>query len=565
MPKIEVYKDTLFSFIGKSMSLEELEALLPAAKAELDDYDEAEGIIKIELNDTNRPDLWSTTGLGRQLRSYISGQKNSYDFASTGSDSLDSADRIVEVDPALETIRPYVAAFAVTGKAIDEPALKDIIQTQEKLCWNFGQKRKSIAMGVYRSDLITYPVQFKAADPDKTSFVPLQMEEELTLRQILEQHPKGHDFGDIIADFEKYPFITDVNGEVLSLPPVINSNRLGAVLVGDENLFIEMTGTDLRSLLLAISIVACDMTDYGFTVLPVKTVYPFDTEFGREITSPYYFQEGTSVEIDEVNRFFGENFTAEEAADYARKMGLDVSVDGTAITVEAPVFRNDFLHSVDLIEDIMIGRGTNEFEPVLPHDFTPGRLSPEEEFARPVKDIMVGLGYQEMIYNYLGSKRDFIDRMCLPGDDVVQIANPMTENYEYVRNSILPSLLGSEAVSAHAVYPHKIFEVGKVAYHDAGDNQGSVTRNFLGFLSADGDSNFNDLNSTVSTLFYYLAREYSVAEGEDPRYITGRYADIFYKEKKVGMVGEIHPQVLENWGIEVPCTACEIDLDSLLE
>ncbi len=565
MPKIEVYRDTLYSFVGRSMGLEELEELLPTAKAELDGYDEEEGIIKIELNDTNRPDLWSTAGLGRQLKVFLSGDRPRYDFFSTTDSTRDSGSRRVDVDADLESIRPYVAAFAVTGRPIDEPALNDIIQTQEKLCWNFGQKRKSIAMGVYRSDLISYPVKFLAAEPDTTKFVPLQMAEELSLREILEQHPKGQDYGSIVSGFAKFPFLTDSDGEVLSFPPIINSNRIGAVRVGDSNLFVEMTGTDLKAILLAISIVACDMADYGFTILPVKTVYPYDTEFGREVTSPYYFQEGCAVEIDEVNRFLGDEFSVEEAAGYAEKMGLETTVKGSSISVAAPVYRNDFLHPVDLIEDIMIGRGTNEFEPVLPSDFTPGRLSREEIFARPIKDIMVGLGYQEMIYNYLGSGRDFIDRMCISGESVVQIANPMTENYEYVRNSILPSMLGSEAVSAHAVYPHKIFEVGKVAFHDPSDNQGSVTRNWLGFLAADGESNFNDLHSNLSTLFYYLARDYSVTEAEDPRYIGGRCADIMYRGEKVGTLGEVHPRVLENWSVEVPCAACEIDLDALLD
>ena len=565
MPKIEIYKKTLFSFIGKEMSLDDFEELLPTAKAELDDYDKEEGILKIELNDTNRPDLWSTAGLGRQLKIYLSGETPGYDFFSSGTNSLASDDRRVEVDPALEEIRPYVAAFAVTGKPIDDAALKDIIQTQEKLCWNFGQKRKSIAMGVYRSDYISYPVKFVAADPDATRFVPLQMDEELSLREILEKHPKGQDFGDIISGFSKYPFLTDSEGDVLSLPPIINSSRLGAVQIGDANLFIEMTGTDLKALLLAISIVACDMADYGFTILPVKTVYPYDTEFGREITAPYYFQEGASVSISEINRFLGDEFSVEEATGYAAKMGLDTTINGDSIAVEAPVYRNDFLHPVDIIEDIMIGRGTNEFEPVLPSDFTPGRLSAEEIFARSVKDIMVGLGYQEMIYNYLGSGRDYIEKMCITGESVVQISNPMTENYEYVRNSILPCMLGSEAVSAHAVYPHRIFEIGKVAYHDSADNQGSVTRNWLGFLSSDRESSFNDLHSTVSTLFYYLSREHTLEESQDPRLITGRCADIIYKGKKAGILGEVHPQVLENWGVEVPCTACEIDLDTLLE
>ena len=246
-------------------------------------------------------------------------------------------------------------------------------------------------------------------------------------------------------------------------------------------------------------------------------------------------------------------------------MGLDVSIDGDTLKAETPCYRNDFLHPVDLIEDVMIGRGTNDFEPVMPKDFTAGRLSTVEVFSRSVKNIMVGLGYQEMVYNYLGAGRDFIEKMGIEGKDMVRIANPMTENYEYVRNSILPCLLATETVSANAVYPHRIFEVGKVAYRDQNDNQGSVTRNWLGFLDIDRDSNFNDLHSAVAAVLYYLSKEYSLSESEDPRFIPGRCADIQYNGLKIGVFGEIHPQVLENWSITVPCAGSEIDLDYLID
>lgn len=561
MPKIEVYESTLHELMGRRMSRDELESYMVRAKAELDDIDEAEGILKIELNDTNRPDLWSTAGLARQLRIGLSGDIPSYDFFSTPEEPRDHGGRTVEVDPGLKDIRPYVTAFAFTGKPIDEPMLKDLIQTQEKLCWNFGQKRKSIAMGVYRTDLIEYPVKYVAADPDATRFVPLQSDRELSLREILREHPKGREFGEIVESFPRYPFLTDARGEVLSFPPIINSNTLGTVEVADTNLFIELTGTDLKPLLLTASIVACDLADAGYTILPVKTVYPYDTELGREIVSPFYFQQPIRATRSAINKMLGEELSIEDSSLYASAMGLRNETDGESITVRVPEYRNDFLHPVDVIEDIMIGRGTNEFEPVLPSDFTPGRLSDAEVFSRKVKDVMIGLGFQEMIYNYLGSKRDYVDRMGIAADGLVHILNPMSENYEYVRNSVLPALLNTEAVSAHAVYPHHIFEIGKVAHIDPSANYGSVTRNTLGFLSADREIGFNEVMATVSALFYYIVCDYELGEIRDDRYIPGRCAGVLVRGEVVGTIGEIHPQVLENWGIQMPCIAGEVDLD----
>ncbi len=565
MPKIEVIEDTLYQLVGKRFDEEELISILTSAKAELDSRVPEEGLLKIELNDTNRPDLWSATGLARHLRIFLSAKLPTYNFFSTKEESKDWGNRTVEVDTTLKSIRPYITAFAVSGKSIDEPMLKDIIQSQEKLCWNYGRKRKSIAMGIYRSDLITYPVKYFAAEPDKTKFVPLGFERELTLREILTQHPKGVEFGYIVENFHRFPFLTDAHGGVLSLPPIINSARIGAVQVGDSELFIELTGTDYPSLLHATSIMACDLADSGFTILPVKTIYPYDTPYGREVVTPFYFQDPITLDLGDASKLLGVEITPEEAKKNVTRLGCKASLKDNFITVTPPEYRNDFLHPVDIIEDIMIGRGMETFQPIMPTEFTVGRLTREEEFARKVKEIMIGLGFQEMIYSYLGSRKDFIDSMGIPEDRVIRIENPMTEKYEYVRNSILPNLLCSESVSANAVYPHHIFEIGKIVYPEPAQNYGTDTRNYLGFLSSDRNVGFNEANSLVSAVFFYLSRDYALEETSDPRFIRGRAAEIVYNGKNVGIFGEIHPRVLENWGIQMPCTGCEIDLDKLLE
>lgn len=564
MPKIEIYEEPFYRALGKKYGNEELIELLTAAKAELDEHLKDEGLLKIELNDTNRPDLWSMAGLARQLNIYLGEPITGYDFFSTKEELKDYSSRVVEVDAGLKSIRPYFAAFVARGRAIDEPQLKDLIQTQEKLCWNYGRRRSSISMGVYRADLIDFPIKYRAVDPDATSFVPLDMEKELSLRQILTEHPKGVEYGSIVADYSLFPFLEDNKGEVLSFPPIINSAHLGAVKVGDSEHLIEMTGTDMESLLHAASIVACDLADEGYEILPVKVIYPFDTPYGKEIVTPYYFQSDVTMDIDYAAKLLGEKLTVEDGVRFVLKMGSKVKVKGSALTVTPPPYRNDFLHPVDVVEEIMIGRGMDSFKPVWPEDFTVGRLSETEIYNRRIREIMVGLGYQEMIYNYLGSRRDFMERMNLNGEDIIEIANPMTENYEIVRNSQLPNLLSSESVSANGVYPHRIFEIGKIAYKDSSENYGSVTQNTLSFLIADGEAGFNDANSHLSALFFYLTREYSLQEVEDPRFINGRVGGIICNGVKLGIIGEFHPAVLDNWGIQMPCVGAEIDIDLLM-
>ena len=82
---------------------------------------------------------------------------------------------------------------------------------------------------------------------------------------------------------------------------------------------------------------------------------------------------------------------------------------------------------------------------------------------------------------------------------------------------------------------------------------------------ADKEAGFNDMNSHVSALFYYVAREYRLEEADDPRFIKGRCARILFGNTEVGILGEIHPVVLENWNIQMPCVVAEIDLEHLLQ
>jgi len=320
--------------------------------------------------------------------------------------------------------------------------------------------------------------------------------------------------------------------------------------------------------------VACDLADNGFTIDPVEVEYGFDTPFGRKCVTPFYFQEPVFCSLARIEKFLGEKLSADECLAALGKMGVraekafeaekDDTVKGEGVRALPPEYRNDFIHAADVAEDVMIGRGLSSFRPEHPHDFTVGRLTPLTLFSRRVKEIMTGLGYQEMIYNYLGSGKDFVEKMRLDGSDIVRISNPMTENYEYLRNSVIASLLGSEAVSGHSVYPHRIFEVGKVIYRDESENYGTATRHYLGFLHADRDLSFNTAAALVQTFLYYISRECEVEERADPRFIPGRVASVLYKGRPVGVFGEVHPEVLENWGITIPCIAGEMDLEALL-
>ena len=574
MPTIDVRDELFAGLLGAAVPEDdELERLLSTAKAEVEGYDPATGVRRVELKDTSRPDLWTTPGLARHLRCYRGDALPDYPFVSTGAAPPDTGERVVEVDPALETIRPCIAAFTAAGPPVGEALLLELIQSQEKLSDSYGQRRRAIAMGLYRAGAIEWPVRYRAAPPDATRFVPLGFEHELSLTEILDHHPKGKEYGHIVRGQPAFPYLEDAAGAPLSFPPVINSAGLGSVVVGDDHFFVELTGPHLDTLLLVASIAACDLADAGYTIEPVLVRYPYDTAHGREVVTPRYFQAETRVELAAAERLLGEPIPPEEGRRLVQRMGSRARVEGSSVVVTPPPYRNDFMHAVDVVEEIAIGRGLGTFEPELPDEFTPGHLTAQTRFGRAARDVLVGLGYQEMIFNYLGARRDYTERMHAPGRVLVEVANPMTENYAVVRDSIIPCLLAAEMSSQNAAYPHHMFEVGKVALPDGADPTGSRTVDACTLLVADRAAGFNDASAHLAALLFYLGAEHRLIELDDPRFIPGRAARVDAAAPAaeggertwapIGVLGELHPAVLEHWSIGMPCATVEIDLDTL--
>ena len=577
MPTIDVRDELLANLLGGAVpEADELERLLSTAKAEVEGYDPAIGVRRVELKDTSRPDLWTTPGLARHLRCYRGDALPDYPFVSTGAAPPDTGERVVEVDPALEKVRPCIAAFTAAGPPVSEALLLELIQAQEKLSDSYGQRRRAIAMGLYRAGAIEWPVHYRAAPPDTTRFVPLGFEQELSLTEILDQHPKGKEYGHIVRGQAAFPYLEDAAGATLSFPPVINSAGLGSVAVGDDYFFVELTGPHLDILLLVASIAACDLADAGYTIEPVLIRYPYDTAHGRDVVTPRYFQAETGIELAGAERLLGEQIAPEEGRRLVQRMGSRARVEGSSLVVTPPPYRNDFLHAVDVVEEIAIGRGLGSFEPELPDEFTAGSLTASTRFSRAARDVLVGLGYQEMIFNYLGAQRDFTERMNAPGRMLVEVANPMTENYAVVRDSIIPCLLAAEMSSQNAAYPHHMFEVGKVALRDDDDATGSRTVDACTLLVADRAAGFNDASAHLAALLFYLGAEHRLVELDDSRFIAGRAAGVEASAPAasaaeagertwtpIGVLGELHPAVLEQWSIGMPCATVELHLDTL--
>lgn len=599
MPTITVQKADLYHLaeLPSTLTLEELEALLPLVKGELSVrgrdgrklsaaeanklLDEQHLDLRIELNDTNRPDLWCVEGVARQLRDHSRGYTNEYPFF-----TKEVAKRQIEVDPQLAAFRPFIGGFLATGQSVTEESLLAFIDAQETLTRNFGRKRQSASIGLYRGDTLTFPIQYKAVGRSAVRFEPLAPAGEagatwpvgvaLTPDEILEQHPTGREYAWILAGLEQVPMLTDAQGNVLSFPPIINSADLGRVQPGMATLFVEATGTELDQVLLTLNILAVNLADRGWTIEPVTTCYPYDTSRGRTVTAPHLLAITLDVPLVEFGQLLGEQLKADEVIERLGAYGVAATHNAQQIIATAPSYRHDYLHRVDVIEDYAISRGYDSFAIAMPADFTVGKLQPLTEFEDLVRDLLIGFGFEEAFCNILTSREQLQQRMNLAADgpgappfhggQVVQIANVMNRNYAYVRDWIIPSLMEIAAHSLGAIYPHRIFEVGEVAVYDPSQNLGSRTESRLAGLIASDEASFDSAQSVIYALLGTLAVSFTVQPWAHPAFIDGRVALLSNAQgAPMGFLGELSPQVLTAWGVRTPIAAFELMVPALME
>jgi phenylalanyl-tRNA synthetase beta chain len=569
MPTISIFKADLESLLDsdpkkRAISIEDLEDWLMLVKGELKGHNQDTGELRVELQDSNRPDLWCCEGIARQIRIKRKGKLKPYPFLAK---KAKTPLRLI-VAPGMEQVRPYVAACAARGYRVTEEGLAQLIQTQEKLADIFGHKRKTVSIGLYQLQKIQFPVTYELVKPDDARFTPLGMETVMTLSEILMVHPKGLEHGHILAGQSRLPILRDARNQPLSFPPIINSREIGEVRVGDDELFVEVTGSDLAMVVLTLNIFAANLADRGATIEPVEVQYPKKTSLGQRVVTPQDLGKPRTIKIDTIERALGQKLSEKTVKQALETYGYDVSVGKGSVKVKLPLYRQDLLHAMDVVEDVAMSRGYGSFSPEMPAQFTVGSLSRIEQASDRARELMVGLGFQEIISNILGSPEQYRDAMRLAETEwgqMVEVENVMSLSFSCLRQWMLPSLLRVEAASNRAFYPHRLFEAGDVAIPDAAHELGSRTETVLGAMIAHATAHFSEIHSCLDVLMYHVGKEYSLEPVQHPSFLEGRAGRILVAGRPVGVIGEVHPEVLERWQVGVPVVAFDVNLSQLTD
>ncbi len=543
---------------------EQLNEILYSVKCELSGTSRTEPILEdselqVENKDTNRPDIWSTEGIARALKGFQGIEVGIKKYTVAKKPAIQ-----IQVDKELKEIRPFISCLVAHHTKVNDVVIRGLIHLQDKLDQSYGRRRRRSSIGFYDFDLITPPLQYGAVGPDEIEFVPLEGDKPMSLREILAAHPKGIEYGHIVKEHKKLPILLDSKQKVLSFPPIINSNDLGRVTADTKNILVEVTGTSEETVMNVLTILTASLADRGADISPAQVHYRYGKP--RTVTTPDLSERTVKLHCGMVKGLIGLNLSRAQIVSLLRRARYDVaSSAGKQLNVRVPCYRLDILHPVDVLEDIAIAYGLNKMEPKWPSDLTIGNLSPMEEFSDTVRELMVGLGFQEMLSFMMTTQEKLFTKMNREPSQVVEVANPKIMTLTCLRSWLLPCLMDFLANNTHVEYPQRVYEVGDCTIWDpALPNRARDIRK-LACVSAHSKANFTEMKSHLEPLMLNLGLEFKLNPISDPSFLEGRVGSILIGDKEVGMVGEVHPQVVENWKLEDPVAAMELDLDRLFQ
>jgi phenylalanyl-tRNA synthetase beta chain len=510
--------------------------------------------LSLENKDTNRPDLWSPEGIARALRGFLGLETGTRVYAVAGSSGV-----TIKVDSRLEKIRPFIACSVVKNARLSDAAIRGLMHLQDKLDESYGRGRRRSSIGLYEFDLITPPLRYAVTKPEEISFVPLGTDERMSLKEILVRHPKGIEYGHIVEPNPLWPILLDSKDNVLSFPPIINSNDLGRITPRTHNVLVEVTGTSLDVVLNALMMVTISLADRGGRIYSSIVHYPYGKT--RRSVTPVLKTRHMKIGLDYVESVLGIALTVGQAVKLLRKARFGASKMSRAILdVTVPCFRLDVMHSVDVIEDVGIAYGLNRIKPRWPPHPTVGGITSQHEFNDLLREIMLGLGFQEVLTFALSNPDKLFTRMGLSPKTVIDVQNPRVQTLTCLRNWLIPSLMEILSANIHVTYPQKVFETGECVTRN-GSKVEEVTR--LAGVTCHAEASYTEAKASIDAVLSNLGVSARITELEHGSFVEGRAAAVWIAEKQVGIVGEVHPQVLENWGIQNPAAAFELNIQGL--
>lgn len=503
-----------------------------------------------------RPDLFDVGGMARALRGTLGIVGGLPDYPVQPSGLNVHVDPLV-ADPA--SFRPYIHCAVMNLPPVDDASLVAIMKLQENLHWGVGRDRKLASIGVYDMETLQGDIQYRTLHPDDEPFVPLGMPgRPMSGRQILQEHPKGAAYAHLLSEHDRYPVLLDSRGQVLSMPPIINSEET-RLKHGSRRVFIDVTGISNAAARKALNTLVCSLAEMGGTI---ESVVIHDGEAQRP--SPDLTAGRRELDLAEAKRWLGLPLDGDNLMESMRKMRFDIQpVAGSQgrFEVRYPAYRTDIRHMVDLFEDVAIGYGYSNIEGRLVPSLTVGQGRPEAEVSARVRQTLSGLGYTEIMSLPMTSEEHHFERLGMPVPNrYPKVSNPKLKAYNVLRTHLMTGLLECLYENRRRPLPLRLFELDNVSNLEDGAETGVCEERLAAFAEMGREAGFASIRTTLDALLHELGRAGKFKAIQHPSFVPGRAASFTAGDGICGILGEIHPQVLNNFGLTHPVAIAEATL-----
>ena len=546
MPVVELNLNRIKKLVSGNTTKKKIIDVLPFLGLDIESQDGDE--IRIEYS-PNRPDYSTDFGIALGLQGLLAIKKGvqKLNIKKTGKYEIN-------VDSSVSKIRPFVTGIVAKNGAIDDQTIKQLMNMQEDLHFGIGRKRKKSSIGLHDLDKILFPLTYTTTTREKT-FVPLNETKEKSISDILSQTDVGQNYGWVLGDSKNVPIIIDSEVNIVSFPPIINA-ALTTVTTKTKNILVEVTSIEKDAAEDTLSVVSSILQTAGFQISELKIS-------GGKNSTPKLNERTIIYDPKFTSEILGIEISPSNMVTCLKKCRLDATIKGKKIKCVIPRYRFDIFGPMDLVEEIALGYGIDNLEPKLSPSTTIGAKDSVTIKTNLMTKTAVGLGLLEVVNSSLTSKKILYELTKRNSSEMISVLDSKSQEHTILRDSLLSGLLENLSKNIHETYPQKLFETG-VVFTKGKSIRESIN---LAVVMAHKDTNFSEIKAILQSILrtnFKIECKTKPSSKNQELFVKGKYADIYVNDKKIGEVGEICNEILDNFRIRTSVVGFEITLSGLI-
>lgn len=540
--KVRVKLEYLSELIGEKVKINEAIKLLSLIRCNVISKKNNRLLVEVPYE---RADLYSAEGAARALLS-LKGRE--IDLGGR----VEKGNYMISAREAGRAVQPYIGGAVIEGWRISDESRIQVEQLISNLQKYYCGKRRRAFIEIHDLSNIQFPLSYTLMKKRDIKFKPRNKGEEMNGEEMLKELRMEHFF----AGLEEYPVIIDAGGKFISMPPITGSDETKLPCessVRRLNLMIIMTAETRKLLERILKVVCANMLQNAEKAFQMEVAYRENVHLTPNVNC-----RSINTSFHEILKIIGSKIDEMIVLNGLRRAGFKVKKREGEIEIAIPFYRIDARNIYDVIDDALSIMGydmliQDELEITVSKI---GRPLNKEVILDRLRDLMVGFGFKEVLTSLFLKEKNRL------GGELIEISNPSLLEYRFLRNTIIPNLLEVLRENRHLKKPIKIFEIGET--YEGNPQRGYVKNYTLTGVFMYHRTCFERIHGIVDVILKLLNVKYRLSRIRSNYFMDGRAAGIIYRNRRVGVLGEINPEILVKNRLTSPVTGFEIHVNKLM-